>query len=145
MATNVVLAVGLDSWQLTAQSSALRSAGFVFVSAMSNREAIEHFKAGDFDLVLLGHSIPMEQKERLTFLIRENGSRTPVVCIAKLPSDCNPYADATLDGNIRAILEGMRSVLARAAKAWTDSSRIRGNEASRLRSAPRLARAASVA
>jgi len=50
----VVLAVGLDSWRLTSQGSDLRSAGYVVISASSIRDAIEQFKVGDFDLVLLG-------------------------------------------------------------------------------------------
>jgi len=38
---------------------------------------MEQFKVGDFDLVLLGSSIPAEHKERLTGLVRTSGSRTP--------------------------------------------------------------------
>jgi DNA-binding response OmpR family regulator len=123
MPIKVVLAVGLDSWKLTAQSFALRSAGLVFMSAMSIREAIEHFHAGDFDLVLLSDTISMEDKERLTFLIRASGSRTPVVCIAKSPSDSNLFADATLNGDACALLKGMRAALAKTAKALTVSPR----------------------
>lgn len=115
MPITVVLAVGLDAWQLTAQNSALRSAGYVVTSAVSCRDAIEHFRAGDFDLVLLGHSISMEDKERLTFLIRASGSRTPVVCIAESPGDCNRFADATLEGDASALIKGMRAALAKAA------------------------------
>jgi len=117
MPITVVLAVGLDAWQLTGHSSALRSAGYVVISAMSSREAIAHFRAGDFDLVLLGDSISMEDKERLTFLIRVSGSTTPVVCIAKSPGDRNRFANATVKGDVNALLKGMRAALAKAAKA----------------------------
>ncbi len=117
MPVTVVLAVGLDAWQLTAQTSALSSAGYVVRSAMSIREAIGNFRAGDFDLVLLGESISTEDKERLTFLIRSSGSRTPVLCIAKCPGDRDPFADATLMGDASALLEGMRAALANAANA----------------------------
>ena len=123
MPVTVVLAVGLDSWQLTAQSPVLRSAGYVFISVMSIRDAIEHFRAGDFDLVLLGHSIPMAEKEKLTRLIRAAGSRTPVVCIAQSPGDSIRFADATLEGEAGALLGGMRAAMAKADKAWAVSPR----------------------
>jgi CheY-like chemotaxis protein len=96
---------------------------------MSSREAIEDFRAGDFDLVLLGHSVPMEDKEKLTSLIRASGSRTPVVCVAKSPGDCNPFADATLNGDEGALLKGMRAALAKAAKAREASTRLGGQAA----------------
>jgi hypothetical protein len=44
-------------------------------------EAIESFRCGDFDLILMGDSVPVESRERLTFLIRATGSATPVVCL----------------------------------------------------------------
>ncbi len=126
MAINVVLSVGLDAWQLTAQSLALKSAGFVFIAAMSIREAIEQFHAGDFDLVLLGHSIPKEQRERLTSLIRSSGSRTPVVCIPKSPGDGYSISDATLNGDPSALIKGMKAVLAKTVKARTVLPGVRG-------------------
>ena len=124
MAITTVLAVGLDSWQLAVQSSELRSAGFVFTSVMSSREAIEHFQAGDFDLVLLGHSIPMDQKERLTFLIRASAPSIPVVCIAKSPRRRCPFADATVKSDVKHLLKGMKSVLVKAAKSWAAQRRL---------------------
>jgi len=62
MSLTVVLAVGLDSWLLATRSISWRSAGYFVVSAGTIREAIEQFKAGDFDLVLLGDSISRENK-----------------------------------------------------------------------------------
>ena len=56
---------------------------------------MEQFKVGDFDLVLLGSSIPAEHKERLTGLVRTSGSRTPVVCIPNPSGDRNSLADGT--------------------------------------------------
>jgi len=93
MSLTVVLAVGLDSWLLTAHSKVWRSEGFIVVSAASIREAIGQFRAGDFDLVLLGDSISKENRERLIFLIRDSGSRTPVVCVANAPGDFDLFAD----------------------------------------------------
>lgn len=96
MPLTLILAVGLDSSLLASQSSAWQSAGYLVTSSGSIREAIAHFRTGDFDLVLLGCSIPAESRERLTFLIRASGSRTPVVCVANSSSDSDTFADATI-------------------------------------------------
>ena len=112
MHITVVLAVGLDSWRLTSQGSDLRSAGYVVISASSIRDAIEQFKVGDFDLVLLCHSISAEQKERLTSIIRASGSRTPVVCIPNSSDDCDSLAYGTIECDASALLTGMEDILA---------------------------------
>jgi DNA-binding NtrC family response regulator len=112
----VVLAVGLDSLHLASQKSLWKSAGYVVVPARSIKDAIDHFHAGDFDLVLLGHTLSTENKERLTFLIRKSGSRTPVISIRSSPGDCDSFADATLRNEPNEILAGMAELLAKHAR-----------------------------
>jgi DNA-binding NtrC family response regulator len=112
MSITVVLAVGLDSSTLAAQASVWKSAGYVVTPAHSIREAIELFKIGDFDLVLLGHSFPIEHRERLVFSMRASGSRTPVVCIADPACAPQPFADATFKNDASALLTGMEELLA---------------------------------
>ncbi len=111
MATVVVLAVCLDPLLPGNQAPEWRSAGYFFIPASSIHEAINHFKAGDFDLVLLGHEIPAESRERLTFLIRATGSRVPVACIAGSPSHHNSFADATFEQGTSELLTGMGELL----------------------------------
>jgi len=96
MPPTVVLAVGADSSLPASQRSVWQSAGYYITSAGSIREAIVQLRDGDFDLVLLDHSIPIESRERLTFLIRASGSRIPVVCVTDSPDDDNSFADATI-------------------------------------------------
>jgi len=112
MSITVVLGVGLDSWLLAANDAAWRSSGFIVVPAATVREAITHFQAGDFDLVLLGRSVSNESKERLSFLIHASGSQTPVVSIANLAGDLDLFADITIHDNSNAILSGMVELLA---------------------------------
>jgi hypothetical protein len=116
MPLTVVLAVGLDSSLLAGQSSIWESAGYVVTSTGSIREAIGHFRYGDFDLVLLGHAIPTDSRERLTFLIRASGSRTPVVCVTDSSTDCDSFADATLKNEPSNLLQGIGELLAERAK-----------------------------
>jgi DNA-binding NtrC family response regulator len=113
MSINVVLAVGVDSWLLTAHSALWRSDGYIVISVNSLKEAIDHFRTGDFDLVLLGHAIAVEEKESLTLLIRAAGSRTPILCIADHSGNREPFADATVTNDSSALLRGMGELLAR--------------------------------
>lgn len=107
----VILAVCLDPSFPEAQGVIWRSAGFIFLSASSVKEAIIHFKAGDFDLVLLGESIPVDARERLTFLIRATGSQVPVVSIAGSPGQHDPFADATIEKDSSELLTGLGELL----------------------------------
>ena len=108
----VVLAIGLDSTPLKTQSSLWKAAGYIVNVAGSIREAIDHFKVGDFDLVLLGNSIPAENRERLTYLIRSLGSHVPVAFIAESSGETDAFVDATLRTEPKAMLAGMRELVA---------------------------------
>jgi len=91
--------------------AAWKSAGYFAISTASIKDAINHFKAGDFDLVLLGHSIPVEARERLTFLIRTTCSHVPVACISGTSGHQDSFADATFERDSTDLLTGMRKLL----------------------------------
>ncbi len=115
----VVLAVGLDSNVLRTQNSALTSAGYIIKAAGSIREAIECFRDGDFDLVLLGPAIPAESRHEFTFLIRALGSHVPVALIARSAEEYDPYADATLKHHpVDGMLAGMAALVASRQGVW---------------------------
>jgi DNA-binding response OmpR family regulator len=116
MPLTVVLAVGMDLSLLTNQRSVWRSAGYYVTFTWSVREAIAHLRDGDFDLVLLGRSIPPDSRERLTFLIRAAHSRTPVVCVTDCSSDSDTFADATIRSEPIKLLEDIGEIMAKRAK-----------------------------
>jgi hypothetical protein len=120
MSLSVVLAVGMDPWLLAAQSSHWKSAGYVVVPASSTKEAIDDFKAGDFDLVMLGQSVSAEQRQLLTFLIRDSGSRTPVACPSDSSYDRDSSADAALVNESKAFLTGIGELLNRESRKWRE-------------------------
>ena len=122
MPVTVVLAVGLDTTLLEEQISDLLSAGLFITSAGSIREAIVHFKNGEFDLVLLGRSIPCESRERLTFLLRSSGSRVPVVCATDTSSDCDSFVDATIKDGSTNILDAIKEIMGNLPATYAQSS-----------------------
>jgi len=112
MPLTVVLAVGLDSSLLAGQSSLWQSAGFVVTSTGSIREAIAHFRDGDFDLILLGHAIPADSRERFAFLVRAIGSKIPVVSITDSASHRDSFADATVRIEPNSLLQSIGELMA---------------------------------
>jgi hypothetical protein len=112
MSTCIVLAVGLDSWLLTSHIGAWRSAGYYFISAASTREAIDQLREGDFDLVLLGDSIPLEGRKRLIDEARSFGSRIPVAWIGSSPTDLHAFAVLTDRNEPHTMLQGIKEILA---------------------------------
>jgi len=85
------LAVGVDFWLLATHSGAQRPAGFIVLSAATMREAFDHFRAGDFDLALLSHSLTTESKERLSKI-------SPEICRMRCstPYPCKGLRDTAL-------------------------------------------------
>jgi hypothetical protein len=116
MPLKVVLAVGVDSWMLATHIPEWRAAGFIVLQAFTMREAFEHFKIGDFDLVLLGNALSTENKERLTFLVRSSGSSTPVLSIADSSGNCDSFASATVRNDAPSMLQCMGELLATESK-----------------------------
>jgi CheY-like chemotaxis protein len=116
MMLGMVLAVGLDPSLMTARMLVLQSAGYVVVRASSLKETVDHLQSGDFDLVLLCHSVPATDRERLTSLIRASGSRIPIVSIAGSLGECDAFANATLEDGPNKFVAGIREVLIKAVK-----------------------------
>lgn len=83
----LILAVGQDPSVLSTRCSILRSAGYLVRSSSSITEALDLFEDPDFDLVLLCHSIPVQDRDRLTRVIRSAGSRIPIYTVASASGD----------------------------------------------------------
>lgn len=116
MSFTVILALGLDSLE-AGQRSVWQSAGYFVTPIKSISEAIVRLREGDFDLVLLGHSIPADSRERFTFLIRASGSRTPVVSITDSSTECDCFADGTIRNDPASLLKSIRELMAERARA----------------------------
>ena len=120
MPLTIVLAVGLDLSLLSTRSLVLESAGYMVVPTSSVKEAVDRFQASDFDLVVLCHSIPANDRERLTHLIRASGSLSPVVSIAKATGQQDAFSTATLDENdANEFLANLKEILSKAARSAT--------------------------
>lgn len=80
--STVILNVGYDPTLLDTRCMLLRAVGYIVEPASSIEEAIHRFRSGDFDLVVLCHSVREEDRDRLIGWIRDSGSSTPVITVA---------------------------------------------------------------
>jgi hypothetical protein len=131
MPITVVLAVGLDPWLLATQTRVWRAAGYIVVSADSIGEAVDLFNDGDFDLVVLGDSVSIENRETITSLIRASGSRTPVVPMGNTSTNSDPFADSTTKDDSNSLVKGLRELLVEGAKMRAIPMILRGNGSQR--------------
>ena len=86
MSLVLILAVGQDPTVLSTRCSILRSAGYLVRASSSVAEAVDLCEDLDLDLVLLCHSIPVQDRDRLTRVIRSTGSRIPIYTVASAAS-----------------------------------------------------------
>jgi len=125
MPLKVVLAIGFDQSLLRPRTLVLQSAGYLVESASSLKEAVDRFQSGDFDLVLLCHSVPRKDRYRLTSFLRSSGSRTPIVSIAGILGECDSFASATLEDGPNKFLAAVRDVVVKSEetpKGWIAKS-----------------------
>ena len=112
MALVLVLAVGQDPMVLSSRCSILRSAGYLVRSSSSIGEAIDVFEDLDLDLVLLCHSIPVQDRDRLTRVIRSTGSHIPIYTVASAASDFEVgRADGIVSSRPEALITELDAVL----------------------------------
>jgi len=123
MPHTLILAVGSDPVLLETRSQVLQAAGYTVIPERSLKKAVAIFREGDFDLVLLCHSIPAQDRERLTRLLREHTSRTPIVSVSPSWSALDSFADATIGNDPKELILGLRELLVKKTATLPDGRR----------------------
>lgn len=118
MSLALVLNVGHDPVLLNTRASVLRAAGYLVESASTLQQTIRQFRSGDFDVVVLCHSVDLEERTRLISLIRASGSLIPVISVAAFADGQyqGPSSWITIESNPKKLLRGIEKVLDRAAQ-----------------------------
>lgn len=80
--STLILNVGQEWVFLNPRRLLLESVGHIVNSTCSIQDAINRFRTGDFDLVILCHSIPEHDQQLLIRLMRDYGSATPVISLS---------------------------------------------------------------
>jgi len=77
-----ILSTGRDANLLTTRNEVLKSKGYAVVAAITPSEIVNSFFDGDFDLVIVCHSIPAEERRKIVRLVRNHAPSTPVVVLS---------------------------------------------------------------
>ena len=108
----VVLAVGFDPLLSEPRRSIQTSRGYIITTTESIHAAITAIHQGDFDLIVLGHRLPIEDQKRLTFLIRSSGCLVPVVCVTNSTGKSTEFSNGSIENDPEALLSGIAEALA---------------------------------
>lgn len=111
---HVLLSVGSEPDLLLLRNQVLRGAGYYVNSQTNIDEALRVFRRGDFDLVIMCHSVPEADKVKLITAIRKSRPSTPIV-IVRRDGESTSLADGSvhsLDG-VNALLNCVSELLER--------------------------------
>jgi CheY-like chemotaxis protein len=78
-----ILSISYDSTLLRTRQQFFEQRGYVVVSAEGFTEALERCLGGEFDVVVMGHSIPHRDKEALMRAVNES-CPAPVVALLRV-------------------------------------------------------------
>jgi len=115
MLRNAILSAGRDRPLLFTRNRVLEEAGYNVIGTSTAADTVEKFFDGDFDLVILCHSIPLEERERVATLVHMHSPSTPVIVLADLPTRRFNFGDLTVDSDAHSLLQSLPVALAMAA------------------------------
>ncbi|HZR27830.1 MAG TPA: hypothetical protein VFA71_03550 [Terriglobales bacterium] len=107
-----ILSIAKDASLATTRYLLLSNAGFQVTSALTTADAIQHCRSGEFGLVVIGHSIPSQEKKALLESIQKR-CLTPVLALYRHGEGKLEGADYVLDSSEgpAALLEKVTDIL----------------------------------
>jgi DNA-binding response OmpR family regulator len=107
-----ILSVSYDQGLLRTRELLLKQTSeYAVTSALGFTEAVECCRTGQFDLFILGHSIPLKDKLELIKLFRR-GCAAPILALRKMGEVTPDGADAHVDPNdIDSLLRAVKTLM----------------------------------
>ena len=106
-----ILSVGCDPGLMASRSLLLRHQGYEVEEAYSFSKALASARSEQFDVILICHTLPANERRELINKIRECGA-TMVLCIAN-----TPFSRVVLGENCRAVPNTPAELLASVSSA----------------------------
>jgi DNA-binding NtrC family response regulator len=85
-----ILSLGYDHRLMPLRSMLLRQAGYEVAEIYSWGEALRRSKSEIFNLLLICHTVPLDQREELIATIFSIRPHFPVLCLPVEPAYCKP-------------------------------------------------------
>jgi DNA-binding response OmpR family regulator len=107
-----ILSIAKDASLATTRYLLFSNAGFQVTTALTTPDAIQHCRSGEFNLVVIGHSIPSQEKKVLLESIQKR-CETPVLALYRRGESQLEGADYALDSSEgpAALLERVTDIL----------------------------------
>jgi hypothetical protein len=80
-----ILSLGYDDVLMTVRTILLRQAGYDVFEIWSVDEAIKQIRLGRYDLVVMCHTVPADQRDTLIAAIHSLALNTPFLCLSSTP------------------------------------------------------------
>lgn len=77
-----ILSAGRDPALLASRNEVLRRQGHTVVTAVTFAEIVESFFAGDFDVIVLCHTVPDYERRKIIRMVHNHAPRTPVLVLS---------------------------------------------------------------
>lgn len=106
-----ILSISYDSVLLATRHMMLEQAGYEVVSAVGFAEALEYC-AGDFDLIIMGHSIPQKDKRAMLDEIHRHGCNAPLISLLRVGEAPIPEATRGIDPSPQHLIQAVKEILA---------------------------------
>ena len=111
MARAILLSAGRDPSLLFTRRKVLEAAGYSVVTAATPIELISQFFSGDFDLVILCHTIPFEEKQKISSLIRGHSPSTSILALSDILGQFWSFVDETVANDPVALLAAIPELI----------------------------------
>jgi DNA-binding NtrC family response regulator len=102
----IILSAGRDYDLLRLRNEVLKTRDYTVVAATTTAEVISKFHEGDFDIVLLCHTIPLEDQKAISDAVHVRNPSTPVLAVSH-SGETSPYSDLLVENNPEAILRSV--------------------------------------
>ncbi len=90
MAAFCVLSLGYDHMLMPERSLRLRQAGYAVIETFSLGEVLRRLKTGGLDLLLICHTVPLDQREAIIEAVQLSQPKLPFLCLPAEPVYSDP-------------------------------------------------------
>jgi len=106
-----LLSVSYDPSLLATRDLLLKYDGYEVTSALGFVQAIASSRA-DYDLIIIGHSIPQDDKRAIVAELRKRGCQAPVLSLLRHGEHAMPEAAKAIDPDPQLVLDTVRCLVA---------------------------------
>jgi PleD family two-component response regulator len=107
-----ILSLATDSSLLTLRAMILQAAGYEVHSATNLLQVIEAYHSGDFDLILIGHTINEKEKRRIATKLRELGTNGSVLELCLISPEIPNVDYWIIESGPEVLLDKIQEILA---------------------------------